>query len=522
MEYKHIHFDEIDSTNNYLKNSYQLLNSFTFVSTDYQTAGKGRNERTWISEPGENLMFSFLIKEKELLDKAPIISLLVAVEIAKVLESYKIKDVSIKWPNDVLIGDKKVCGILAEGQAPNYLVVGVGLNVNQTSFPSDLRRPATSLLIELDKNISIDELKETLFNQITSSLKNLDVNVSLAYFRKHNYLQNKRISTSINDELFVGRVVGIEDNFCLKVKTKDMYLFIDSGEIDVLDSNKNTRLSTIDYIFTVPAVLLLIAAIVFLETFLYTPAFVCFGLFLAIVIPYVIYMTIKFKHTAVKSVFLDERRIDAVIFDMDGTLIDSTGLWHEIDKKFFAKRNMELPSDYAQNIVHLGLTQAAKFTKEHYGIKESEQEIMDEWHQMSIDMYRNDVQLKEGAIEILELFKKHNIPMAIATANDDTLYMPCIERLGIGKYFKHIADVNNVKEGKQSAKIYEYLAEKMSTKKENTLVIEDMPTCIKTVFNNGFITVAVFDEASKDYNEEKKNNSHLFINCFKDLIEKLK
>ena len=62
----------------------------------------------------------------------------------------------------------------------------------------------------------------------------------------------------------------------------------------------------------------------------------------------------------------------------------------------------------------------------------------------------------------------------------------------------------------------------MSTKKENTLVIEDMPTCIKTVFNNGFITVAVFDEASKDYNEEKKNNSHLFINGFKDLIEKLR
>ena len=219
--------------------------------------------------------------------------------------------------------------------------------------------------------------------------------------------------------------------------------------------------------------------------------------------------------------FLDHD-VKAVIFDMDGTLIDSTSLWHDIDAAFFRKRGMEIPSDYAQNIVHLGLKQAAKFTKETYGIKESEQEIMDDWHQMSLDMYRNDVQLKAGAIEILELFKKNNIPMAIATANDDQLYMPCIERLGIGKYFDFVADVNNVKEGKQSAKIYEYLADKMSTKKENTMVIEDMPTCVKTAYKSGFITVAVYDNASKKYGDEKRSNSDLFINNFNELIELLK
>ena len=68
----------------------QLLSNFTFVSTDYQSHGKGRNDRTWSSEPGENLMFSFLIKDKELLKQSPIISLLSAVEVAKVLETYKI------------------------------------------------------------------------------------------------------------------------------------------------------------------------------------------------------------------------------------------------------------------------------------------------------------------------------------------------------------------------------------------------------------------------------------------------
>ena len=213
--------------------------------------------------------------------------------------------------------------------------------------------------------------------------------------------------------------------------------------------------------------------------------------------------------------------IKAVIFDMDGTLIDSTGIWHEIDVNFFAKRNMELPRDYAQHIVHLGLKQAAVFTKETYGIKESVQEIMDEWHNMSIDMYRYHVELKPHAIDLLRLFKGNNIKMAIATANDEPLYRPCIERLGVGDYFDEIADVNTAKEGKQSAKIYLDLAKKMGFEPQNTLVLEDMPTCVKTANKSGFITVAVYDNASKDYDEEKKNNSILFISDFQELIDSL-
>ena len=213
--------------------------------------------------------------------------------------------------------------------------------------------------------------------------------------------------------------------------------------------------------------------------------------------------------------------IKAVIFDMDGTLIDSTGIWHEIDKAFFSKRNMELPSDYAQHIVHLGLKQAAVYTKETYHLNESIQDIMDEWHNMSIDMYRYNVSLKLHALELLKLLKENNVKMAIATANDEPLYRPCIERLGIGEYFDEIADVNTAKEGKQSAKIYLDLAKKMGAEPQNTLVLEDMPTCVKTAFKNGFITVSVFDNASKDYDEQKINNSHLFIKDFGELIDKL-
>ena len=214
-----------------------------------------------------------------------------------------------------------------------------------------------------------------------------------------------------------------------------------------------------------------------------------------------------------------DKEFNAAIFDMDGTLIDSTGIWHEIDKAFFAKRNMELPADYAQHIVHLGLTGAAEYTKTTYHLEESIEEIMQEWHEMSIDMYRYHVPLKESALELLKLLKKNGVKMAIATANDEPLYRPCIERLGISEYFNEIADVNNAKEGKQSAKIYLDLAKKLGSKPENTLVLEDMPTCVKTAFKNGFITVAVYDHASNKYDEEKKNNSHLYINNFDELLK---
>ena len=234
MDYHYLHFDEIDSTNNYLKNSYKLLNSFTFVSTDYQSAGKGRNDRIWFSNPGENLMFSLLIKDKDLLKKFSSLSIISAAIIAELIESLGIKNVSIKWPNDVFIKDKKVCGILLEGQILEYLVIGVGLNVNQKSFPDGLRKPAASLSLELNKDLNVSEIKEQLFFRMTKELSALNSHKYLEYFKNHNYLENKRVRALVNNQPFIGEVIGIDDNFFLQIKTGDMLLHIDSGEIEIL------------------------------------------------------------------------------------------------------------------------------------------------------------------------------------------------------------------------------------------------------------------------------------------------
>ncbi len=229
-----VKFKQIDSTNNYLKNSYKLLDNFTFVTADYQTNGKGRNDRVWSSNEGENLMFSFLIKDRELLKKFHALSIISAIEVAKLLEEYQFTGVSIKWPNDVLMNEKKVCGILLEGQILEYVVVGIGLNVNQKVFPDGLRRPATSLSLEANKDFNIDEIEQKLFSNIVRDLSNLDEEQYLEYFRNHNYLLNKRVKVMVNGEPFIGEVLGIDANYFLQIKTSDMLLHIDSGEIEIL------------------------------------------------------------------------------------------------------------------------------------------------------------------------------------------------------------------------------------------------------------------------------------------------
>lgn len=234
MNYHYLHFEEIDSTNSYLKNTYALLDNFTFVSTDYQNKGKGRNDRIWESNKGSNLMFSFLIKDPKLINISTWLSLMSAVEVARLLENYKIKNVFIKWPNDVLVNDKKICGILLEGQLPNYVVIGIGLNVNQKDFPSNLRRPATSIINELNKEIDLEELKDKLFPNIVNHFINFDKDNYLSYFKEHNYLLSKRVKVSINQQIFIGEVIGIDDNFNIQIVCNDMLLHVDSGELEIL------------------------------------------------------------------------------------------------------------------------------------------------------------------------------------------------------------------------------------------------------------------------------------------------
>ena len=172
---KKIHFNTIDSTNEYLKQNYKNLEDFTFVSADYQTNGRGSNNREWQSENSKNLLFSFLLLDKSLFQRHEEVSLVTALSIIQVLENKGLTELKIKLPNDVYVKDKKICGTLLESTTfgeMQCLIIGVGLNINQELFDGEYRATPTSLYKETRIITNINELKEEVYNVI---LKNIEL-----------------------------------------------------------------------------------------------------------------------------------------------------------------------------------------------------------------------------------------------------------------------------------------------------------------------------------------------------------
>jgi BirA family transcriptional regulator, biotin operon repressor / biotin---[acetyl-CoA-carboxylase] ligase len=154
------YFKEVDSTNIVAKYlAEEGAEEGTVVVAEVQHRGKGRMGKTWISPPG-GVWMSIILRPDIIPSKAPLLTLVTGVAVAETLKDELMLDVGIKWPNDIIIGNKKVCGILTEVDASinnvNYVVVGIGIdmNVDVPVFPPDLQKGATSLKNELDTEIN--------------------------------------------------------------------------------------------------------------------------------------------------------------------------------------------------------------------------------------------------------------------------------------------------------------------------------------------------------------------------------
>ncbi len=232
---KELFFEQIDSTNVYLKDHYEDLEDMTFVRADYQSAGRGRSGRKWNGEKGQALMFSLLIKDERVIERFKVLSVLSAYSVLSVLEGYGLKDLSIKWPNDVYAGDKKICGILLESMSRykiECLIVGIGLNVNQESFEGDFLHEPVSMLQLLGKRISIDEVKEKVYCELSKNILKLKDGEDLyPLFQKYDYLKGKSVYASIGKQRKLVSVVGIDRDCSLLVKDGQELLRLDSDEV---------------------------------------------------------------------------------------------------------------------------------------------------------------------------------------------------------------------------------------------------------------------------------------------------
>ena len=160
-----LHFETIDSTNDYAKKIGNELRDGSVIISEEQTKGKGRLGRVWESKAGEGIWMSIILKPNIIPNKAPFITLIAGASIVKALNILGV-DAKIKWPNDITINNKKLSGILTELSAEiervNYIVVGIGMNVKDTDFEEELKDKATSLYKE-NYNVSrVDIVKEIL------------------------------------------------------------------------------------------------------------------------------------------------------------------------------------------------------------------------------------------------------------------------------------------------------------------------------------------------------------------------
>ena len=235
-----IHFETIDSTNDYAKKVALQEQDGTVIISEEQTKGKGRIGRQWVSKSREGIWMSIILKPNIIPQKAPFLTLIAGASIAKALNNLGV-ETSIKWPNDIIINNKKVSGILTELSAEidkiNYIVLGMGINVKTIEFSQEISDIATSLYKEGHKVSRVDIVRNILeeFERLYLQYINHDLkNEILDICRKHSAIIGKDIYVIMNGEKDLVKCLDINKDGNLVIKNNENVIKeIMSGEVSI-------------------------------------------------------------------------------------------------------------------------------------------------------------------------------------------------------------------------------------------------------------------------------------------------
>ncbi|MGD9488889.1 MAG: biotin--[acetyl-CoA-carboxylase] ligase [Calditrichaceae bacterium] len=243
-----VFLDKTESTNRYaLKLAKEGAPDGTVVCTGYQTGGKGRFDRQWFANPGENMLLSIVVRPEMLIDSVQKITLASAVILIEAIQSYlkshkiSVPDIEVKWPNDLLVQGKKLAGILAESvlrdKKVETLVIGFGLNINSTleKMPVEIRNMATSLIENTKKTIQIEDFIShflNLFEKRYLELERTNYNHVVSEWKRHCKQFGHTIKIKTLDGTTESVFHDIDENGLLIYRLKNgKYKTLHSGEI---------------------------------------------------------------------------------------------------------------------------------------------------------------------------------------------------------------------------------------------------------------------------------------------------
>ncbi|MDO5406254.1 MAG: HAD family phosphatase [Eubacteriales bacterium] len=210
---------------------------------------------------------------------------------------------------------------------------------------------------------------------------------------------------------------------------------------------------------------------------------------------------------------------DAVIFDLDGTLVDSMWMWHQIDVEYLGRYGYECPELLQKEIEGMSFSETAVYFKETFQIPDTLEEIKQAWIDMSIEKYRNEVPLKKGVGRFLKYLKRRGIRAGIATSNGRDMVDAVLESLEIAPYFQVITTACEVAAGKPAPDIYLKVAETLGVLPERCMVFEDVPAGIQAGKAAGMVVCAVEDGYSSMMRAEKEALADYFIEDYDELLD---
>lgn len=208
----------------------------------------------------------------------------------------------------------------------------------------------------------------------------------------------------------------------------------------------------------------------------------------------------------------------AVIFDLDGTLVDSMWMWKAIDMEYLGRFGYECPPLLQKEIEGMSFSETAMYFKKKFQLPDSLDEIKQAWIDLSIEKYRSEVPLKKGARRFLEYLRAGGIKMGIATSNGRIMVDVVLASLGITSYFHRITTACEVAAGKPSPDIYLHVAKELQISPEKCLVFEDVPAGIMAGRAAGMEVCAVEDDFSAHMREEKLELADYFIEDYNDIF----